>query len=51
MCLLNGEIGGSLPASINFSEIDTYNLETMETTTELIPIKEIIKDIVDINLY
>ena len=48
MCLLNGEVGGSLPASINFSEIDTYNLDTMETITELIPIKEIIKEAIHV---
>jgi hypothetical protein len=25
MCLLNGDIGGSLPASIDFGRIDTYD--------------------------
>jgi hypothetical protein len=25
MCLLNGDLGGSLPASIDFGKIDTYN--------------------------
>jgi len=25
MCLLNGDFGGSLPASIDFGKIDTYD--------------------------
>lgn len=46
MCLLNGDLGGALPASINFSEIDNYDIETLTTTTELIPIKTIIREAV-----
>jgi hypothetical protein len=26
MCLLNGDFGGSLPASIDFGKIDTYDV-------------------------
>lgn len=31
MCLLNGEVGGSLPSSIDFGQIDTYEYKYTET--------------------
>lgn len=46
-CLINGEIGGSLPATIDFGKIDTYSRndekELVKTTTYL-EIKDIIKN-------
>ena len=46
-CLINGEIGGSLPATIDFGKIDTYSKndknELVKTTTYL-EIKDIIKN-------
>ena len=34
MCLLNGDIGGNLPASIDFGKIDTYSNTFTATTIE-----------------
>ena len=46
MCLLNGDVGGSLTASVVFSERDTYDLEKEEVITEYIPFKTIIREAV-----
>ena len=45
-CLLNGEIGGSIPSTTNFSKMDIneINGNNIITTTIDIPIKEIIKN-------
>ena len=47
-CLLNGEIGGSIPSTTNFSKMDVneINGNNIITTTLDIPIKEIIKNAV-----
>lgn len=47
-CLLNGEIGGSIPSTTNFSKMDIneINGDNIITTTIDIPIKEIIKNAV-----
>ena len=47
-CLLNGEIGGSIPSTTNFSKMDIneINGDNIITTTLDIPIKEIIKNAV-----
>ena len=47
-CLLNGEIGGSIPSTTNFSKMDIneINGNNIITTTIDIPIKEIIKNAV-----
>jgi hypothetical protein len=34
MCLLNGDLGGSLPASIDFGKIDTYDNSYSEVKIE-----------------
>jgi hypothetical protein len=34
MCLLNGDLGGSLPASIDFGKIDTYEKSYTEVKIE-----------------
>lgn len=44
MCLLNGEIGGSLPASIDFGTTSYYDLENLITYYEDLTIKEIIRE-------
>jgi hypothetical protein len=44
MCLLNGEIGGNLPASIDFGVEEYVDLENNVTTYTKIPIKNIIKE-------
>ena len=44
MCLLNGDLGGNLPASIDFGTSEYYDLESGVTTYEKIPIKAIIKE-------
>ena len=46
MCLLNGDIGGNLPASIDFSTEEYVDLEARTTTRYKIPIKDIIKNMV-----
>lgn len=47
-CLLNGEIGGSIPSTTNFGKMDIneINGDNIITTTIDIPIKEIIKNAV-----
>ena len=44
MCLLNGDLGGNLPASIDFSTSEYYDLESGVTTYKKVPIKNIIKE-------
>lgn len=44
MCLLNGEIGGNLPASIDFGVEEYVDLDNKVTTYTKIPIKNIIKE-------
>ena len=46
MCRLNGEFGGSLPASIDFGTEDYYDLATGVLTRTKIPIKKIIREMV-----
>ena len=45
MCFLNGELGGSLNASIDFGREEYYDKETNLTTYTSIPIKKIIQEI------
>lgn len=44
MCLLNGEVGGSLPASIDFGVSEYVDLENMVTTYTDVPIATIIRE-------
>lgn len=44
MCLLNGEVGGNLPASIDFGTEEYHDLETGTTYYNKIPIKQIIRE-------
>ena len=44
MCLLNGDVGGALTASVVFSERDTFDLKKQEVFTEIIPFKTIIRE-------
>lgn len=46
MCLLNGEVGGQLPASIDFGVEEYVDLENEITTYTKVPIKKIIKEAV-----
>ena len=46
MCRLNGEFGGSLPASVDFSTEDYYDLASGVLTRTKIPIKKIIREMV-----
>ena len=46
MCLLNGEVSGSLPASIDFGVEEYLDLENQTTTYKKVPIKKIIKEAV-----
>ncbi len=46
MCLLNGDMGGSLFASIDFGKEEYYDSETKITTISDIPIKTIIREAV-----
>lgn len=46
MCLLNGEVGGSLPHSVDFGVKEYYDLDTLTTTYEKVPIWQIIKEAV-----
>lgn len=46
MCLLNGDLGGVMTSSVNFSEIETYDTKTGITTIDYIPIKTIIREAV-----
>ena len=42
MCLLNGDIGGSLPSQIDFGIDEYYDADTQTTTYNSIPLKDII---------
>lgn len=44
MCFLNGNMGGNLPASIDFGTEEYYDAETQETTYTQIPIERIIRE-------
>ena len=44
MCLLNGDLGGSLPQSVDFGVEEYYDNETQITTYNKIPIKKIIRE-------
>lgn len=44
MCLLNGDLGGQLPASIDFGIEEYYDKDSNITTYTPIPIKNIIKE-------
>lgn len=44
MCLLNGEVGGSLPASIDFGKEEYVDLDEGTITYTQIPIKKIIRE-------
>lgn len=46
MCLLNGDMGGSLFASVDFGKEEYYDSETKITTITDIPIKTIIREAV-----
>ena len=44
MCLLNGEVGGNLPASVDFGVEEFHDLVNNTTTYKKIPIKQIIRE-------
>ena len=44
--ILNGDLGGAIPADTIFSEVDTYSFEMDSTSTEKILIKDLIRSIV-----
>lgn len=46
MCLLNGDAGGTIPASVNFESVDTLGPDG-DLYTELIPINQIIPEMVN----
>ena len=46
MCLLNGELSGSLFASVDFGKEEIYDTQTHVTTIQDIPIKNIIREAV-----
>ena len=46
MCLLNGDLGGSLPASIDFGVEEYFDVESGVTTYTNIPIPKIIREAV-----
>lgn len=46
MCLLNGDLGGSLPASIDFGIEEYFDVESGVTTYTSIPIPKIIREAV-----
>jgi hypothetical protein len=46
MCLLNGDVGGTIPAEVCFGVLEDYNEETNTNDTKDLPIKEIIKEAV-----
>ena len=46
MCLLNGDVGGTIPAEVCFGVLEDYNEETDTNDTKDLPIKEIIKEAV-----
>ena len=44
MCLLNGDLGGNLPATIDFGTEEYVDLESKATTYIKVPIKKIIRE-------
>lgn len=46
MCLLNGDISGSLPQEVDFGTIETYDSLTNTSTIESLPLKTIIYEAV-----
>lgn len=44
MCMLNGEVGGSLPASVDFGVEEFVDKENQITTFKKVPIKKLIKE-------
>ncbi len=44
MCLINGELGGSLFAAVDFGKEEVYDSETMVTTMYDIPIERIVRE-------
>jgi hypothetical protein len=44
MCLLNGDLGGNLPASIDFGQIEIYNETQQKTVFEKLLLKNIIRE-------
>ena len=46
MCLLNGELSGSLFTTVDFGKFEYYDNKTGITTIEDVPIKEIIREAV-----
>jgi hypothetical protein len=46
MCLLNGDIAGSLPSSIDFGTIEYHDLVTDTITKTQVPLKTIIYEAV-----
>ena len=44
MCLLNGDVGGFIPSSVDFGVENFYDLENGITTEVKIPIKKIIRE-------
>ena len=46
MCMLNGDVGGSLPHTTDFGVIETYDKESNTTTYEKVLIKNIIREAV-----
>lgn len=44
MCFLNGDLGGNLPASVDFGTEEYYDKEKKETTYTKVPIETIIKE-------
>jgi len=45
MCLLNGDLGGALPSSVDFGIEEYHDKETDTVTYTSIPIKNIIKEL------
>lgn len=48
MCLLNGDMGGNLPSQIDFGIEEYYNVEENVTYYNPIPLKDIIKNAVNV---
>ena len=46
MCLLNGDLGGNLPASIDFGVEEYFDIPSQTTTYTDVPIKKIIREAV-----
>ena len=47
MVLLNGECGGTFPASVTFDRLDEYDENTKTTITKQVPIYQIIQELVN----